>query len=436
MTHALKHVLPATWCDAQGISIGGVPLSQLADRFGTPLYIIDERHVESRLRGFREAFGPEAGLVYAGKAFLCGALVQLLDREGWLIDAVSAGELELAHRAGLDASRIVMHGNAKTDEELAQAVRLGVGRVVVDHLQEIDLLVEQNRRLGRADRPMRVLLRLNIDLAPETHAKVTTVGPTAHFGMEPETASEAARRVSAAEGLTLGGVHIHAGSQIRDLRVFCRAGEALVEFVAPLRDRFAETVELDVGGGLAVPYLAEDQAPEAREYAEAIVEGLGEARASERLGAYRILVEPGRSVIANGGVTLYRVQARKTLPGLGQVLAVDGGLSDNPRPSLYDARYEILNGSRAHAKHDTPFRVVGRHCESGDVIAPSVLLPAETDRGDLIVLPVTGAYVYAMSSRYNGVGRAPVVFVRDGAPRLVVRGETHDDLLACDVELS
>jgi len=415
--------------------MGGIALGELAERFGTPLFVVDERHVEDRLRSFRAGFGPEAELIYAGKAFLCGALVQLLDREGWLVDAVSAGELALARRAGLDGSRVVLHGNAKTDAELAQAVRDEVGRVVVDHLAEIDLLAAQNLELGRSGHPIRVLLRLNVDLEPDTHEKVTTVGPTAHFGMEPETAARAAQLVHDAEGLSLVGVHIHAGSQIRDLRVFRRAAEALVGFVAPLRERFASVVELDLGGGLAVPYLAGDQAPSPREYADAVIGGLRGARAEERVGPYRILVEPGRSVIANAGVTLYRVQARKTLPGLGRVLALDGGLSDNPRPSLYDARYEVFNASRLSQAHDTSFRVVGRHCESGDVIAPSAPLPSDTDRGDLIVLPATGAYVYSMSSRYNGVGRSPVVFVRDGDVREVVRRETDDDMLACDTAL-
>lgn len=435
MADDLKHVLPHTWRDDDGVAIGGVGLSELAERFGTPLFVVDERHVEDRLRSFREAFGPDTDLVYAGKAFLCAALVQLLDREGWLVDAVSSGELELVQRAGLDASRIVMHGNAKTDEELARAVQVRVGRVVVDHLAEIDLLAARNREYGRSDHPLRVLLRLNVDLDPDTHEKVITVGPTAHFGMEPETAALAAARVHGAEGLSLVGVHIHAGSQIRDLNVFRRAAEALVGFVAPLRERFTDPVELDMGGGLAVPYLAEDDAPTPLEYAEAVVVGLRGARADERLGSYRILVEPGRSVIANAGVTLYRVQARKALPGLGEVLAVDGGLSDNPRPSLYDARYEVLNGSRSLDPPDTQFRLVGRHCESGDVIASSAALPADTDRGDLIVLPATGAYVYAMSSRYNGIGRPPVVFVREGEAREVVRRETDDDLLACDLSL-
>ncbi|WP_419942604.1 diaminopimelate decarboxylase family protein [Candidatus Palauibacter sp.] len=274
-----------------------------------------------------------------------------------------------------------------------------------------------------------------MDLAPDTHEKVRTVGPGAHFGMEPSTAAAVARRIATAGDLRLTGVHIHAGSQIRDPGLFARVAAAAVDFVAPLRDRFPETVELDLGGGLAAPYRADERVPSPRRYAEALRTGLREAGARERLGSYRLIVEPGRSVIANAGLTLYRVHARKRVDGADEILAVDGGLSDNPRPSLYGASYEVLNASRPRGGAERAFRVVGRHCESGDVVASSAVLPAGSDVGDVLVVPATGAYVFAMSSRYNGVGRPAVVFVRDGEARIVVRRETDDDLLACDLAL-
>lgn len=422
--------LPRTWSVDGGLSIGGVPLARLAERHGTPTYVVDETHVRARLAGFRAAFGRDTGLIYAGKAFLCGGLVHLLEREGWWIDVVSGGELELVRRAGFPLERTVLHGNAKTPEELRRAVSLGVGRIVVDHADELRAIAAIGEEAGRR---AEVLLRLNIDVEPETHAKIRTVGRTAHFGLDLEAASALVRAWPGSPALALAGIHIHAGSQIRDLDVFRQAARAAVAFLAPIRERFADVVDLDLGGGLAVPYLAAEEAPTPDDYAAALASGLHEAGVDRGLGAHRLFVEPGRSVIANAGVTLYRVQARKRLPGLGDVVAVDGGFSDNPRPSLYGARYDVVNASRPDAARDRAFRVVGRNCETGDVIAPEVRLPADTAPGDLLVVPVTGAYGFSMSSRYNGVGRPPVVFVAGGVDRVVVRRETHDDLLACDL---
>ena len=433
---ALRRVLPTSWTGVgDRARVGGVTPADLAARFGTPLVVVDERHLEERLAAFRAAFGPDVNLTYAAKAFLCGALVRRLDREGWFVDVVSGGELELVRRAGFPMARVLLHGNAKSVAELARAVELGVGRIVVDHPDEIGDLLNAARAVG-AHRTPAVMLRLNVDLAPDTHEKVRTVGPGAHFGMGFSSAAEVAREVAAAGDIRLTGVHIHAGSQIRDPGLFARVAKAAVHFVAPLRDCFPDAVELDLGGGLAAPYRAGERVPSPRRYAESLRAGLHRARARERIGAHRLIVEPGRSVIANAGLTLYRVHARKRLDGAHEILAVDGGLSDNPRPSLYGASYEVLNVSRPPDGAETAFRVVGRHCESGDVVAPSAVLPDGSRVGDLLVVPATGAYVFAMSSRYNGVGRPAVVFVRDGAAREVVRRETDDDLLACDLALT
>lgn len=431
----MKHVLPVSWTENDGRGrVGGVALTELAARFGTPLVVVDEGHLEDRLARFRAAFGTDAGLTYAGKAFLCGALVRLLAREGWLVDVVSGGELELVRRAGFPGRNVILHGNAKSAAELERAIAYGVGRVVIDHPDEVDDLRKAAAATGADYRPD-LLLRLNVDLTPETHEKVRTVGPGTHFGMSPSVAASVARRIAAAGEWRLAGVHIHAGSQIRDPALFSRVAEAAVGFVAPLRLCFPETVDLDLGGGLAAPYRAGEEVPSPREYAGALEAGLHRSGAEARLGAYRLIVEPGRSVIANAGLTLYTVHARKRLEGAEEALAVDGGLSDNPRPSLYGASYEVLNASRGRGEADRSFRVVGRHCESGDVIAPAATLPGDTAVGDVLAIPGTGAYVFAMSSRYNGVGRPAVVFVRAGRAREVVRRETDDDLLACDLSL-
>lgn len=426
----LSHVLPDSWRAENGCArIGGVKLTALADRFGTPAYIVDESHVRARLASYRDAFGAETTLVYAGKAFLCRALVQLLDGAGWWVDVVSAGELEIARQGGMDGSRILMHGNAKPEAELMCAIEAGIGRVVVDHPEELDTLAHCAEKGGGE---ARVLLRLNADVAAITHPKVKTTGQGAQFGMDAPTAARAAADVRRGSALRLAGIHIHVGSQIRDLDTYGRAAKAAVDFVTPLRDHFDGTVELDLGGGLAVPYLRSDPTLTPAALADAIFTGLEAARAADRIGAYRLLVEPGRSVIANAGVTLYRTQARKRLPQGRELVAVDGGMSDNPRPALYGARYEVLCAERPTAVHDRSFRVVGRHCETGDVVSDEALLPADTAPGELLLVPATGAYGYSMSSRYNGVGRPPVVFVRDGHAREVIRRETLDDLRACD----
>jgi diaminopimelate decarboxylase len=416
-------------------------LAELGAEYGTPLFVVDEGHIRARLEAFREAFGDRTVLVYAGKAFLCGALVHLLDEAGWWVDAVSAGEVELVLRAGLDPSRVLLHGNAKPRAEIETAVRAGVARVVVDHPAEIRTIAAVAAKRGSGGSPaMRgdphVLLRLNADVAAVTHEKVKTTGVAAQFGMTVDIAAEAAAIVASTPRVQLAGVHIHVGSQIGDLDTFRRAAEAAVDFVAPIRPLFGACVDMDLGGGLAAPYLSGDPAPRPADFAAAVLGGLENAEAERRVGPFRLLVEPGRSVVANAGITLYRVEARKRLPDGGDVLGVDGGLSDNPRPSLYGQRYEVLPVSRPVAGSGIPFRVVGRHCETGDLISSCARLPEETDVGDIVAVAATGAYAYSMSSRYNGLPRPPVLFVDAGDARVVVRRETIEDLFACDAALS
>ena len=429
----MRHVLPRTW-EVRGarVAIGGVSLQEIAARSGTPVLVTDERHVLDRMGEFRSSFGEDAVLVYAGKAFLCGALVARLRAAGWWIDVVSTGELEIAMRGGMPAERTLMHGNAKPRAELAEAIRRGVGRIVVDHPGEIAVLAELARE---ADADVPVLLRLNADVAAVTHDKVKTTGAAAQFGMDLATAAEAVAGAASATRIELAGVHIHVGSQIRDLDTFARAAAAAVDFVEPLRARFGGCVDLDLGGGMPVPYLRDDPDASVEEYARAVLGGLDAARAADRLGDVRLFVEPGRSVVATSTVTLYQVEARKRLPDGREMIAVDGGLSDNPRPSLYGQHYEVLSVDRADEPAATAFHVVGRHCETGDVINPAARLPDSIAPGDLIAVAATGAYAHSMSSRYNGLRRPPVVYAIDGVAQEVVRRETMYDLWACDLEI-
>lgn len=427
---ALDRVLPRSWSATDGVArVGGVPLAALAERYDTPLYAVDEAHLEGRLTEYRAAFGPRATLVYAAKAFFCRAMGELLAALDWHVEVVSDGELEVALRSGILPERILMHGSAKRESEIDRAIAAGVGRVVVDHGREVAAL-EAGAERHEAD--VDLLLRLNLDVAAVTHPSVKTTGLPAQFGMDAETARRVTAEIEGHPRLRLTGVHVHVGSQITDLDTYRRAVVRVVEFLEPIRGRFADPVDVNLGGGLAVPYLRGDGAPAPATLAATIHAAFEEADAPGRLGEHGLMLEPGRSICANAGVSLYRVQARKRLSDDRDLLIVDGGMSDNPRPALYGARYELLQAERVDDLHDRPFRVVGRHCETGDLVSAEAWLPADTGPGDLLVVAATGAYAFSMSSRYNGVRRPPVIFLREGRASEVVCRETIDDLLAHD----
>lgn len=409
--------------------VGDVPLTALAERYDTPLYAVDEEHLRARLAEYRDAFGPRATLVYAAKAFFCRAMGELLASLDWHVEVVSDGELEIALRAGILPERILMHGSAKRTTEIDRAIGAGVGRVVVDHPLEVEILTAgAEKHDARVD----LLLRLNLDVAAVTHPSVKTTGLPAQFGMDAETAARLSAEIEGHPRLRLTGVHVHVGSQITELDTYRRAVSRVVDFLEPIRARFTDPVEVNVGGGLAVPYLRSDGAPAPSTLAATLHAAFQEAGAPARLGEHALMLEPGRSICANAGVTLYRVQARKRLADDRHLLIADGGMSDNPRPALYGARYELLHAARIDDPHDRVFRVVGRHCETGDLVSAEALLPADTGPGDLLLVAATGAYAFSMSSRYNGVRRPPVIFLRDGTASEVVRRETVDDLLAHD----
>jgi diaminopimelate decarboxylase len=413
------------------ILVGGVGLSQLAARFATPLYVLDEAEVRERCRAYRRAL-PEAEVHYAAKAFLCGAVAEWIEQEGLGLDVCSGGELELAVTCGFPAERIILHGNAKSPEELAAAVRLGVGRIVVDSFPEIARLAV----LASADRPQDVMIRVVPGIAAGHHASVRTGVEEQKFGFSLQSgdADDAVARILHQPRLRLVGLHCHLGSQIPDVAPYLAVIERLVPVLAAIRDRHGITLpELDLGGGHAVPYRAGEPALNVQEFAAQVTSGLARQCARHRLPVPRLTIEPGRAVIGPAGVAVYRVLTVKhTLGGL-TLVAVDGGMSDNPRPALYGSRYTASLIGRASDAPLAEARVVGRHCEAGDILVPSVDLPADIRPGDLLAVPVAGAYHLSMSSSYNLVGRPPLIAVRDGAARMLMRRETLDDFRRRDI---
>jgi diaminopimelate decarboxylase len=421
-----RHLLPRTAeVDAKGhLRVGGIDVLELAQEFGTPLFVYDEDHLRWACRDAVAAWGD--GVAYATKAFLCRAMARLAHEEGMHLDVASGGEMHVAHAAGVPPDRLILHGNNKSSEELADALALGVGRIVVDSLDEI-------ARLGRlleaapvrAERP-KVLVRVTPGVEAHTHEFVRTGQEDSKFGFSVSSGA-AAQAVAALElmpGLELVGVHAHIGSQVFDASSFEQAAEVLGAFFAPLG-----LPELVVGGGLGVPYVNGEAAPTQEEWAEATrtaCAGAGVAPAT------RISAEPGRSIVATAGLTLYTVGTVKHLPGIRTYVSVDGGMSDNPRPVLYGSGYEAFLPRATTARRPRPVSVVGKHCESGDLIVPDGFVPDDLEVGDILATPVTGAYGYSMASNYNKVPRPAVVFVSAGAARVAVRRELVEDLLALD----
>ncbi len=414
------HLLPdnARIGEDGALRVAGVGLVELAERFGTPLFVYDEDHLRARCQEAVAAFGP--GVAFATKAFLCKAMAALALEEGMCLDVATGGELAVARRAGAGADRIVLHGNNKSDEELEDALRGGVRRIVVDSFDEIDRLA----RLANPSRPRQpVLVRVTPGIEAHTHEYVMTGQEDSKFGFS--LASGAAERALDALGSTPGvrvvGVHAHIGSQIFRLDAFERA----VSVLAPLLAGH-DLDELCIGGGLGVAYLNDERAPSITEWASTLRAACRSAGLPERVA---LSAEPGRAIVASAAITCYRVGTIKELPGIRNYVAVDGGMSDNPRPVLYGSGYEAFLPRAADAARPYPARVVGKHCESGDVLVSDARLPAGVAVGDVLATPVTGAYGFSMASNYNRLGRPPVVFVRDGAARAVVRRETIDDLL-------
>ncbi|MGI9577327.1 MAG: diaminopimelate decarboxylase [Microthrixaceae bacterium] len=423
MTRLATRLLPDTAAvdDAGHLRIGGIDLIDLARDFGTPLFVYDEQHLRNRAAEAVDALGA-GGAIYATKAFLCVAMARLVHEEGMRLDVATGGELAVALAAGVPAGRLVLHGNNKAVWEIQAAMDAGVGRIIVDSDEEmhrIEALVAQGM-----ERP-HVLIRINPGIEVHTHEHVRTGNLDSKFGFPLQTgaAHDAVQRAIGSDAMDLVGLHLHIGSQVFSVENFLEGLRAVAPFV-----RGEGLPELIVGGGLGVAYVEDEEAPSLASWAGAIVRTCREEGIEADIAA-----EPGRAIAAQAAVTLYSVGTVKHIADLRTYVAVDGGMSDNPRPVLYGSGYETFLPRAAGAERDMAVRVVGKHCESGDVIVREGALPSELAVGDIIATPVTGAYGHSMGSNYNKVLRPPVVFVRDGEARMVVRRETIADLLAADL---
>ena len=419
-----NHLLPdsATVAADGSLAIGGCRVDEIAGTFGTPVFVYDEAHLRARCREAVEAFG-RGRAIYATKAFLCRAMARLAHEEGMLLDVASGGELHVVLAAGVPASACVMHGNNKSLDELRAAITAGVRHVVVDSFDELDRL-DHLHETGAGDVPD-ILIRVTPGVHAHTHEFITTGQDDSKFGFNLAN-GDAARAVEQARrspSVHLVGLHCHIGSNVFAAESFGRAAEVMAEFARPL-----DLPELVLGGGLGVAYVEAEQAPTIAEWAKVV---LDTCRALDVRAD--VSVEPGRAIVAAAAITVYTIGTIKRIPGVRTYVAVDGGMSDNPRPVLYGSGYEAFLPRAVGAERPRRARIVGKHCESGDVLLRSAHLPADTAVGDLLAMPVTGAYGHSMGSNYNKVPRPPVVFVADGQARLVVRRETIDDLLATDV---
>ncbi|MFE3628408.1 diaminopimelate decarboxylase [Streptomyces goshikiensis] len=413
-----------------GLSVGGVPLAEIADRFDTPVYVLDEGEVRARCRTYRDAF-PDAEVLYAAKAFLSRAMVRWVNEEGLGLDVCSAGELELAVTAGFPPERMVLHGNAKSPHDIEAALRLGVGRIVIDGPSEIARLAAMVGTGGS----QKVMVRVVPGITAGGHEKIRTGTDGQKFGLSltDGSAQHAIARVLGQPQLELTGLHCHIGSQITEVKPYLAAVRRMVGLMARVRDAHGVVLpELDMGGGHGIAYRPGEPALDLTALGRRLRTSLVESCAAAGLAVPRLTIEPGRAVAGPAGVALYRVLAVKRT-GDRVFVAVDGGMSDNPRPALYGVRYAPRLVGRRPAAEPCVATVVGRHCEAGDVLAADVELPGDVRPGDLLAVPVAGAYQLSMASGYNLVGRPPVVAVDNGGARLLMRRETLADFRSRDI---
>ena len=432
----LMSVLPSTAEVKNGrLWVGGVDMVELARVQGTALYVMDEASIRQQLRDYvkwTRFHWADVDVVYAGKAFMSLAMLKIVAEEDCCLDVSSGGELAFARRAGFPMERIYVHGNNKTDLELNECLDAGVGRIVVDSFEEMERLSALAEARGTQQR---ILIRVTPGVEADTHDFIMTGAEDSKFGfgMNEGLAMRAVKRALELPGLDLAGLHMHIGSQIFALLSFSKAIEVIVHFMDDIRAETGWVVrELDTGGGLGIAYGLPDEPSTIKEYGKVIVDGIKEHAEAHGLPVPKMAVEPGRSIVANAGVTLYTVGSVKEIPNIRTYVAVDGGMSDNIRTSLYDAHYEALIANKADQPRTMVATIAGKHCESGDIVVTDAPLQA-VEVGDIVCVCATGAYCQSMSSNYNKQVRPAVVMVKDGEARVIVRRETYDDLMKCEM---
>ena len=421
--------------EAGALTIGGVALPALAAAHGTPLWVVDEHDLRTRCRDYVTGF-PGVEVTYASKAWCTIGILQLVDQEGLKIDVASGGELHTALVAGIAPDRLILHGNNKSEAELTQALEAGVGRIVVDSFEELDRL---ERLAAARGQTAAVWLRITPGIDAHTHEYVRTGHDDAKFGftLSLGLADEALRRALALSHVEVVGIHAHIGSQIFGTDPFIANAEVMLDLLARWRDEHGVTLsELNLGGGMGIRYTHEDHPVEVRRYGRAVLETVAERCAALAFPLPLLFVEPGRAIVGPSTVTLYEVGTVKPLPGLTTWVSVDGGMSDNIRPALYDAEHEVTLANRISDAPPQAVTVVGKHCESGDLVREHAPLPSDLAVGDLLAVAATGAYTASMASNYNRLVRPAAVLVHDGTVRDLVRRETFDDLVRHDVSLT
>jgi len=415
--------------------IGGCDVVDLANEFGTPLYLFDESTLRYKCREFKDEFRkyyPDTLVIYASKAFLNRALALIFKEEGLGLDVVSGGELSIAHSVDFPLDKVYFHGNNKTPEELNLALDLGVGRIVVDNFYELELL---NKLVGERVISQDILLRLTPGVDPHTHQYTTTGTMESKFGFPLNTgqAEQAVKQSLSASNLNLLGFHFHLGSPVSEVQPYELAMELVLRFTREMGNKFSFNLhEFDIGGGFAVPYTLDYKVPTVADYAGALTAKLSGLISELGLSRPRLIIEPGRAIIGQAGVALYKVGAIKEIPGIKKYVCVDGGISDNIRPALYGAKHEAMVANKALGEEREMVTIAGKLCESGDILVRDVNL-ASLRPGDIIAIPVCGAYSIPMSSNYNAMPRPAVVMAKEGRGRLIRRRETYKDVMNLDM---
>ena len=434
----VRGVLPITaGINAAGhLTIGGCDALDLAREYGTPLYVFDEADLRARCRELQTEFSsrlPDVLVLYASKAYIGKTLAGLIADEGMGLDVVAAGEIAIARAAEFPMERVYMHGNNKARSEIEEAINAGVGRIVVDNFLDIENIDAVARAAGRRQA---VLLRITPDVDPHTHSHITTGVIDSKFGLPliEGQAEQALVRAMAASNLDVIGIHCHIGSQLFETQPYEQAIDKTLAFAAEMtRKHGLHLREFSPGGGIGLQYVRDEAPPPVSHFAETIANAIKAACQRHGLAIPRVVLEPGRSVVGRAGVALYSVGARKEIPGVRTYVAVDGGMADNIRPAIYDARYEAIAADRPLAPCEEKVTIAGKYCESGDILVRDVELP-RLQPGEILAIPASGAYCLAMASNYNGALKPPIVFVRDGKSKLVRRRETYADLMACEVD--